>query len=320
MRLLVDGGPPIAGGIIGAGGEIAWPQPTRPGDTLQVHSEVVDIRPSRSRPDRGIVILSTETRNQRDEVVQTFVARLVVRRRSPDVDASGGQGQRRMTGAARVAGTGGRVPLPIDRPERRSAWLGRLCSSSTAGCAESRLQRVRKRGHLVCGVSPGVAGFATVDGQGQYAGLDVDICRAMAAAIFATPDKVRYVEATSVDQFVRSPDVDVVSRRLTWTLQREGLGLLFGPVTFYDGQGFLVSRALRATTVAQLANTRICVVPGNINQFNLNEYFETRGLSFRESQPALAGSGGSGALDRRLRGVDRGPVRARSGAEHDAER
>jgi general L-amino acid transport system substrate-binding protein len=153
---------------------------------------------------------------------------------------------------------------------------------SSVGCAESRLQRVRKRGHLICGVSPGVAGFATVDDQGHYAGLDVDICRAMAAAIFAAPDRVRYVTATSVDQFVRSPDVDVVSRRLTWTLQREGLGLLFGPVTFYDGQGFLVARALTATTAAQLANTRICVIPGNINQFNLNEYFETRGLTFQK--------------------------------------
>jgi general L-amino acid transport system substrate-binding protein len=159
---------------------------------------------------------------------------------------------------------------------------GALVLMSTVGCAESRLQRVRQRGHLVCGVSPGVAGFATVDGQGQYAGLDVDVCRAMAAAIFGAPDKVRFAEATSVDQFVHSPDVDVVSRRLTWTLQREGLGLLFGPVTFYDGQGFLVPSTRRATTVAQLANTRICVVPGNINQFNLNHYFETRGLTFQK--------------------------------------
>jgi general L-amino acid transport system substrate-binding protein len=166
---------------------------------------------------------------------------------------------------------------------------------SAAGCAESRLQRVRHRGHLVCGVAPGVAGFAAVDAQGRYAGFDVDFCRAMAAAIFATPDKVRYVEAASVDQFVRSPDVDVVSRRLTWTLQREGLGLLFGPVTFYDGQGFLVPLARRTTTIAQLANSRICVVPGNINQFNLNEYFEARGLTFQkvnlrsleEVEPAL---------------------------------
>jgi acyl dehydratase len=92
MRLLVDGGPPIAGGLIGAGGEIAWPRPTRPGDTLQVHSEVVEIRPSQSRPDRGIVILSTETRNHRDEVVQTFAARLVVMRRVETTTGSGDRG------------------------------------------------------------------------------------------------------------------------------------------------------------------------------------------------------------------------------------
>jgi acyl dehydratase len=81
MRLLVDGGPPLAGGILGVGGEIAWTRPVRPGDTLQVHSEVVAITPSRSRPERGIVTIRNETRNQRDEVVQTFVAKVIVPRR-----------------------------------------------------------------------------------------------------------------------------------------------------------------------------------------------------------------------------------------------
>jgi acyl dehydratase len=81
MRLLVKSGLPLAGGIIGVGGELTWPAPTRPGDTLQVHSEVQAIVPSRSRPDRGIVSVRTETRNQRGEVVQLFVAKLVVPRR-----------------------------------------------------------------------------------------------------------------------------------------------------------------------------------------------------------------------------------------------
>jgi acyl dehydratase len=81
MRLLVCGGAPIAGGIVGAGGEIAWPKPTRPGDELHVVSEVTEITPSRSRPDRGIVVLRSETRNQRDEVVQVLTAKLVVPRR-----------------------------------------------------------------------------------------------------------------------------------------------------------------------------------------------------------------------------------------------
>jgi len=81
MRLLLNGGAPIAGGVIGAGGEIAWPRPTRPGDILHVESEVLAISPSRSRPDRGMVTLRSETHNQRGEVVQTFVAKLVVPRR-----------------------------------------------------------------------------------------------------------------------------------------------------------------------------------------------------------------------------------------------
>ena len=81
MRLLVAGGAPIAGGVIGAGGEIAWPRPTRPGDILRVESEVLEITPSRSRPDRGMVVLRSETRNQRGEVVQVLTAKLVVPRR-----------------------------------------------------------------------------------------------------------------------------------------------------------------------------------------------------------------------------------------------
>jgi acyl dehydratase len=81
MRLLLDGGAPIAGGVIGAGGEIAWPQPTRPGDELTVVSEVIEAAPSKSRPDRGRVTLRSETRNQRGEVVQVLIAKLIVPRR-----------------------------------------------------------------------------------------------------------------------------------------------------------------------------------------------------------------------------------------------
>ncbi len=83
MRLLVDSGLPLAGGIVGAGGEISWPKPTRPGDVLRVESEVLEIRPSRSRPDRGMATIRSDTRNQQDEVVQTLVARLVVPCRPP---------------------------------------------------------------------------------------------------------------------------------------------------------------------------------------------------------------------------------------------
>ena len=88
MRLLVESGLPISGGLVGAGGEITWPRPTRPGDTLHVEGEIVDLKPSRSRPDRGVVTLRNETRNQHGEVVQLFVAKLVVpRRTSPAASA-----------------------------------------------------------------------------------------------------------------------------------------------------------------------------------------------------------------------------------------
>jgi acyl dehydratase len=88
MRLLVESGLPLAGGIIGAGGEISWPKPTRPGDTLHVVSEIEDVTPSRSRPDRGMVRVRSETRNQRGEVVQVLIAKLIVPRRAPAREAA----------------------------------------------------------------------------------------------------------------------------------------------------------------------------------------------------------------------------------------
>ena len=91
MRLLVEGGLPLAGGIVGAGGELAWPKPTRPGDILRVESEVIEIKPSRSRPDRGMVTVRSDTHNQRGEIVQTLTAKLVVPRR-PGGEGAGDAG------------------------------------------------------------------------------------------------------------------------------------------------------------------------------------------------------------------------------------
>jgi general L-amino acid transport system substrate-binding protein len=151
-----------------------------------------------------------------------------------------------------------------------------------AAAPEGRVPRIRQRGALVCGVAPGVAGFAHVDERGRYSGFDVDICRALSAAIFGSPDKVRYEQVSSVDQFLRAPEVDVVSRRLTWSLQREGMGLLFGPVMFYDGQGFLVPASVRAATVRQLSDVRLCVIPGGLSESNLTTYFRSHNLTLRK--------------------------------------
>jgi general L-amino acid transport system substrate-binding protein len=137
-----------------------------------------------------------------------------------------------------------------------------------------RLDQIRRRGHLTCGVAPEVAGFASVDERGRYRGLDVDICRAMAAALFGDPDRVAYRQASSVHEFLRSDDIDLVSRRLTWELRREGsLRLLFGPIMFYDGQGFLVAHRLGVRDPAALAGTRICVLADSAAATALSRYF-----------------------------------------------
>ena len=175
-----------------------------------------------------------------------------------------------------------------------------VVGGESTAAAQGRVLRIRQRGTLVCGVAPGVAGFARVDERGRYTGLDVDVCRAVSAAIFGTPDNVRYELATSVDQFQRALDVDLVSRRLTWSLQREGLGLLFGPVMFYDGQGFLVPARLPAQQVRQLSNLRLCVVAGGLSESNLTTYFRSHKLTLQKRliQPAqLEGELSAGRCD-----------------------
>src|SRR6202012_3393661 len=122
-----------------------------------------------------------------------------------------------------------------------------------------RLEQIKARGYLGCGVYPGVAGFATVK-DGHYSGFDTDICRAVAAAIFGMPDKIKFTEVATVGSFRKNASVDIAVRGLTWTLSRETpLGLMFGPIVYYDGQGFLVSKSTGITNAKQLAGKRICV-------------------------------------------------------------
>ena len=147
----------------------------------------------------------------------------------------------------------------------------------SAACAgrppSSRLSRIRQRGFLVCGVFPGIAGFAQVDRTGHYTGFDIDVCRAVAAAAAGSADRIRYEPVATLDLLTRSNDIDLVSRRLTWSLRREGLGVLFGPITFYDGQGFLVADRLRVDGVAALAGVPICVAEGSEHDVSLIAHF-----------------------------------------------
>ncbi len=148
--------------------------------------------------------------------------------------------------------------------------------------AMSRLEQIRARGVLTCGVGPGVPGFSEVDRQGRYSGFDVDICRALSAAIFAQPDRVRYLITASIQDFLKATDIDLVSRRLTWTLTREGLGILFGPVMFYDGQGFLFPKKLGATRITDLAGATVCVTADGEHDANLTSFVSANRLTLKK--------------------------------------
>ena len=161
--------------------------------------------------------------------------------------------------------------------------LAILCLTSTAALAGPRLDLIRKRGYLTCGVEPAVAGFAEVDPQGGYRGFDVDVCRAVAAAIFGTAAKTRFTQVSNVADFLKNDQIDVVSRRLTWELQREGaLPVLFGPITFYDGQGFLVARHVNAKSARELADIPLCVAGGTNFEFTVGSHFQAHKLALKK--------------------------------------
>ena len=165
---------------------------------------------------------------------------------------------------------------PTVRSMLSACLLTLLVAGVSAQPRQPRLEQIRQRGQLTCGVWPKVEGFSFVDRDGRYTGFDVDICRAVAAAIFGDPDKVRFVEVASVFAFLGMREIDVVSRRLTWGMSREQSGVLFGPITFYDGQTFLVPRSLKITRSQQLAGATVCVEPKSLHEANLDLYLRER--------------------------------------------
>ena len=148
---------------------------------------------------------------------------------------------------------------------------------------QGTLGQVKARGHLVCGVSPGVAGFSVPDSQGEWRGLDVDFCRALAAAIFDDPKAVRFVPLSSAARFtaVQSGEVDVLARNTTWTLSRDSAAMNFPAITFFDGQGFLVRKERGIAQVKQLDRATICLQQGTTTELNLADWFRTRDLTYR---------------------------------------
>lgn len=150
--------------------------------------------------------------------------------------------------------------------------------------ASPTLAAVKRRGRLLCGVHEGLVGFAYVDARGAWRGFDVDFCRAMAAAIFDDPNAVRFVPVTNAQRFQALKDgrIDVLWRNTSWTMTREaGDGLVFAGVNYFDGQGFMVRRALNLSSAQELNGARVCVQAASTSQLNLNDYFGPRGIGIR---------------------------------------
>ena len=165
-------------------------------------------------------------------------------------------------------------------PVVRLVALSLSIAASSAGAA-NRLADIQARGMLNCGIWPDVAGFATTRGA-RIVGFDIDICRAVAVAVLGDPGKVRLVTVSDIKRFTRRSDIDLVVRRLTWTLGREAANhVAFGPVTFYDGQGFLVPAQGGISYAAELAGERICVIAGERRPGTLQSYFRDRGRDVR---------------------------------------
>jgi general L-amino acid transport system substrate-binding protein len=156
-----------------------------------------------------------------------------------------------------------------------------LCGSAAA---QSTAQAVRGKGYVQCGVNTGLAGFSQPDSRGVWRGIDVDVCRAVAAAVFGDASKVRYTGLTAQQRFtaLQSGEVDILSRNTTWTVSRDaGLGMNFVGTNYYDGQAFMVPRKLNVKSAKELNGATVCVQPGTTTELNLADYFRANRMTFK---------------------------------------
>ncbi len=159
-----------------------------------------------------------------------------------------------------------------------------LLAASLSAVSAGTLDTVKQRGTLVCGVSAGFAGFSAPDSQGNYKGLDVDYCRALAAGVLGDAGKVRYVALTAQNRFtaLQSGEIDVLYRNSTQTyLRGVTLGLRQGPVNFYDGQGFVVKKDTGVTDLKGLNGATICVAQGTTHEVTLGDYGRANGIEWK---------------------------------------
>jgi general L-amino acid transport system substrate-binding protein len=145
------------------------------------------------------------------------------------------------------------------------------------------LDDVKKRGHVICGVTTGLAGFAAPDDKNVWKGFDVDVCRAVAAGVFGDPMKVKFVPTTGKSRFpaLQSGEVDMLARNTTWTFDRDvKLGFEFAGINFYDGQGFMVRKDLKVKSALELDGASVCVGTGSTTELNLGDYFRANKMKY----------------------------------------
>ncbi|MGA7431600.1 MAG: amino acid ABC transporter substrate-binding protein [Xanthobacteraceae bacterium] len=159
-----------------------------------------------------------------------------------------------------------------------------LIFGTQAASAQATLKAVQDRGQLVCGANGTLAGFGLPDPQGNWTGFDVDFCRAIAAAIFNDPTKVKFVPLTASDRItaLQSGEIDVLSRNTTWTMSRDTqLGIDFADVNYYDGQGFMVRKSLKVNSALELNDASVCVQQGTTTELNLADYFRSNNMTLK---------------------------------------
>jgi general L-amino acid transport system substrate-binding protein len=164
-----------------------------------------------------------------------------------------------------------------------SLALGAAVSLAAASATAATLDDVKAKGHVQCGVSQGLIGFSQPDDANRWTGLDVDFCRAVAAAVFNDPEAVRFTPLTAKDRFtaLQSGEVDVLSRNTTWTMGRDtALGLKFAGVMYYDGQGFMVKKDLGVSAASELGGASVCTQTGTTTELNLADYFRANNMEY----------------------------------------
>lgn len=173
-----------------------------------------------------------------------------------------------------------------NRLRQLAAGLAGILACAVSGQAlAGTLETVKQRGTLQCGVSEGISGFSDQDSQGKWSGFDVDFCRAVAAAVLGDAGKVTFTPLSASVRFEALKDgrVDLLSRNSTWTLGREAeLGLAFVGITYHDGQGFLVKRALGVEGALELDKAKVCVETGTTSQLNLADFFRANSIAYEE--------------------------------------